>query len=342
MLIVNKHKIENKKINLGIEILRMILCFWVLSFHCLEENKINYFIFFITKTKFYHVPCFSLISFFFSYNIFSERNINKFKNRLERLLIPYIIWPLLIFVIHNILNRNNPISLNQLKIQLIFGRQFNVPLWYLFGTILLSIIFFILSIIMKNNFLLAIKMIAIISYFIQYSGYYKYFDEYQNDVRLPILDTLSILPLSIVGLLFASSNYIEILKKKNSLFFSYLFIFILFKFDIFIDLGGYNGIINIFASLFFFVGFYLLPLDNANIFIKRIIKQITNYTNGIYCLQSTMIPFVRTKFYLEGKLKTSFTIILNAIYIIIYLFSYFVSFIGTKIFGKNKLKYLFI
>ena len=27
--------------NLGIELLRMILCFWILSFHCLNKEKIS-------------------------------------------------------------------------------------------------------------------------------------------------------------------------------------------------------------------------------------------------------------------------------------------------------------
>ena len=70
-----------------------------------------------------------------------------------------------------------------------------------------------------------------------------------------------------------------------------------------------------------------------NNLIRRVIKYTTNYTNGIYCLQSSMIPFVTKKFNLGGTIKTC---------IIIYLFSYLVSFIGMKIFGQSKLKYLFI
>ena len=79
MLIQKNMNVKKEKINLGIELLRMILSFWVLSFHCLEKNKINYFIFYITKTKFYHVPCFSFISFYFSYNVFFDRNSLKLK-----------------------------------------------------------------------------------------------------------------------------------------------------------------------------------------------------------------------------------------------------------------------
>ena len=45
MIPLRNTTIIKKDINLGIEILRMILCFWVLSFHCLEKNKIKLFSF---------------------------------------------------------------------------------------------------------------------------------------------------------------------------------------------------------------------------------------------------------------------------------------------------------
>ena len=324
-----------KRLNLGIEILRAILCFWVLSFHSLKNKKINYFLFYVTKTKFFHVPCFSFMSFFFSYNIFAERNITKIKKRLERLLIPYIIWPLTIFVIDNIYNHKFIISLYQLKIQIISGRQFMIPLWYLFSLIFLTLFFFIISIIFKNHFLFFLQLLTILIYIAQYSKFYNVFNVYKLNIRMPILDTLSIFPLSVFGFTFASTKIIKILKRKMiiNLFFYYLSIYFLFKYNIFIDLGGYNGIVHIFASSFFFIGFYLLPLDNIYSWIQIIIKQVTSYTNGIYCLQSKMIRFVKIKFHSVGTFKSC---------IIIYLLSYFFSFIGMKILGKTKLKYLFI
>ena len=335
MLAQINSKVNNKTINYGIQLLRMILCFWILSFHCLEKNEINYFLFYMTKTKFYHVPCFTFISFYFSCNIFFDRNIIKFKRRLERLLIPYIIWPLIIFIINNIFYKRNSISWHQLKIQIIIGRQFMVPLWYLFSMIFITITFFILSNLFQNHFIVFIKLLMIFSYIFQYSSSYRFFEEYKRNVKLPILDTISILPLSIIGILFASSKLIEFFQRnrKNSLFFSFILLFLLFKYNIFVELEGYNGIINIFSSLFFFVGFYLLPIENIYSLIQKIIKQITSYTNGIYCMQSKTISFIRANFGLKGNFKSC---------IIIYLFSYLVSFVGMKICSKNKFKYLFI
>ena len=335
MLILKNEGITNKKLNFGIQILRMILCFWVLSFHCLEKKYINYFLYFITKTKFFHVPCFSFISFYFSNNTFFERNIIKFKKRLERLLIPYVVWPLLIAIINNYSNHKNKISFKQLKMQILLGREFMIPLWYLFSSIILTIIFFILSNLFKSHFLTLIQLLGLISYIFQYSNLYRLLYEYNTNIKNPLLDTISILPLTITGLTFGSSKIVDKFKKKRikAIFLCYIFIYFLFKYNIFIDLGGYKGFIHIFASSFFFVGFYLLPLENVYFFIKKLIQLITSYTNGIYCLQIEIIHILKIKFNLIGNLKLAF---------IIYLISYFLSFIGMKICGKTKLKYLFI
>ena len=137
---VEKRKIVHKNINLGIQILRMILCFWVLSFHCIRNNKRNYYIYYLIKTKFFHVPCFTFISFYFSYKIFLDRNIIQLRKRLERLLIPYTLWPILIFIFNNILN-SKKITLHDLMLQLLLGTQFISPLWYLSSVSLLTIFF---------------------------------------------------------------------------------------------------------------------------------------------------------------------------------------------------------
>ena len=89
--------------------------------------------------------------------------------------------------------------------------------------IFLTIFFFILSNVFQIHFLFSIELLGIFSYILQYSNYYKLLDEYDNSVKKPILDTLSILPLSVTGLIFASSKKVDTLKSgtKSILFFCY-------------------------------------------------------------------------------------------------------------------------
>lgn len=326
-------KNKNKNINLGIQLLRTILCFWVLSFHYLKEEKLNYFFFYIIKRRFFHVPCFSFISFYYSYNIFSQSNMTKIKNRLKRLLIPYIIWPLIVYIKNIPFTKN--LSFYPLKMQLLLGRQFMTPHWYLFSITIITIFIYILSNLIKTDFLFYAQLLMILIYIGQYSNYYLFLNIYKPNVKFPILDTLSIFPLCVTGLTMASINIFQLCKKYKTkvIFFSFIFLYFLFKYKCFIDLGGYNGIMNIFASFFFFSIFYLLPLENINTNFQRIIKHITNFTQGVYCLQSIMNPFVNKIFNIHGTLKSI---------IITYFISYLISFIGFQIFGKTNLKYLFI
>ena len=57
----NKNGIQ-KQYNLGIQLLRAILCFWVVSFHCMSRK--NKFVRIILK-KHFHVPIFFIISFYY-------------------------------------------------------------------------------------------------------------------------------------------------------------------------------------------------------------------------------------------------------------------------------------
>lgn len=86
--------------NIGVELLRMLLCFWIVTCHtCIFKNEK---LVKIVNSKF-HVPCFMIISYYFYYKNLYNRNIEKIKSRFERLLLPYIIWPILVLIINNIL-----------------------------------------------------------------------------------------------------------------------------------------------------------------------------------------------------------------------------------------------
>lgn len=94
-----KMKIMSKKKNtnnnrvtrriIGIEILRMFLCFRIVLLHYYSLN--NKYILKL-KNNNYQVPCFFFISFYFLYSTISNINIDKMKLRLERLLIYWVLF----------------------------------------------------------------------------------------------------------------------------------------------------------------------------------------------------------------------------------------------------------
>ena len=291
---------KSNNINLGIQILRTILCFWVICFHCLDNKKISYITFCIAKKKEYHVPCFIFISFYFSYNIFSHRLINKFKNRIERLLIPYIIWPIIIMILDYIIS-DRSFSFYNYIIHLILGAKIMIPFWYLFSAIFFSVFIFIISLIFKQNFLFIIQLSAVIIFIIQYSYIFRIFNflnQFYGANKYPIIHSIGIFPIFTFALTCASSKIVDFLIKRKIkyIFFSYIGIYCLFKLNIFNKLIGYNGFEPIFASLLFFIGFYLLPMENIHSRLKILIINITNYTNGIYCLHSEINFFMKKTF----------------------------------------------
>lgn len=182
---LNKNR---NQVNLGIQLLREILSFWVVCYHCYRIKNI------IVKNiiqKRFHVPTFILISFYFMFKNIDKRNITTIKQRNERLLIPYIIWPVMIWIVNNLLFAlfksslyNRYLSFYNLIVQLITGCKYFGRFWFHFNLIFTTNFFFIISLIFKTNFLFIIQLLGLISYGIQYLdyNYHSYFSNYKCSI----------------------------------------------------------------------------------------------------------------------------------------------------------------
>ena len=100
-----------------------------------------------------------------------------------------------------------------------------------------------------------------------------------------------------------------------------------FNYNVFSDIKSiaFGGIILDICSFLLFIIFYSFPFDilNPSIF-NRIIFQITNYTQGIYSLHLILKIVLIHKF--NSIKKGSFSGCF-----ILYIFSYFLSFLGEKL-----------
>ena len=168
-------KIKKNK-NLGIELLRMILAFWVLIYHCYKKSKS---IQNIICSRLFHVPTFMLLSFYYFYPCLSSRNIEKTIQRFERLFIPYIIWPFIIYIFNNLFLSifkfsvfNKKLLLKDFYIQILIGTKYYSIFWYHFDLIYITFLFTIIFFIFKNNCLLILQIIAITIIYLRYSGIY--------------------------------------------------------------------------------------------------------------------------------------------------------------------------
>ena len=291
-----------------------------------------------------HVPIFFLMSFYFTHKLFLSKNIEKIKQRFERLLIPYFIWPIIIWIINNILyytfKWNLKISLNDLKIQLITGHCFMTVLWFQYNLIF-STLFILIIVLLSLNYSKPIMInLFIIAYYFQYSNInYNIFSKGGFFKKYTFGRFIEIFPFCIIGHIIPSFNSLKFLRN-HMIYIIYLLslIFLLiFKFQIFTNIKGfmYQGIDLVIQSSLLFLIFLIIPYEKINNkYIIKIIKIFTSNTSGIYFLHTNVIRYMAkyNKQVKNGTLSGS---------IIIYIISYFISLIGTKIFGKTKFSCLF-
>ena len=325
----------NKTINLGIETLRMILCFLVIAFHFSgKENRKKYKILNTT----YHVPTFMIISFYYSYGLFSPLKIDKIKTRFERILIPYVVFPILMLSLRNEIYYQ---LYKDLLLQYLTGYRIHLPLWYLLDLLILTIFYTIIFYIFKKNYVRILIKILIISYLIQYYEInYIIFSDLTIHLRT-LARIIDMLPISITGLILSSFKLLLILKKniiKNFFCFIIIFSFIYnYNFNIFGNFKGflYSGIKNNLAAISLFSIFSLIPFEKIkNPKIQFLLRKISSYTGGIYYFHPIIHDLIERKIK-KAKENRIYACFLN------YIFGYFVCLLGSTIFKNNKLKYLF-
>lgn len=337
------NKKKNYDINLGL--LRIYLSILVVNTHCLNiQNIKNKYILKLLRNKL-HVPIFFIISFYYCQNLFISKNITKIKQRFERLLIPYFSWPIIIWILNNIihffLKRKVINSINDLLIQLLAGHCFMTVLWFQYNLIFTTLLMIIIQLLFKQNTTLILINLWNISYFLQFSNInYKNFSKYNFYIKYTFGRFFEILPYCITGFILSYIKLIDTLKKyRTQTIFIIIsnFIFII-KSNIFIRVNGfmYQGINLYIASVSLFIVISLIPLhiNKNNMAIIKIIKILSNHTSGIYYLH---VP-------IKNYLNNYILLIKNKTFlgcIIIIIFCYFISIIGIILLKNTKLRHLF-
>lgn len=347
-MIINQISSGNakRKYNIFLAILRAYLALNIINIHFLRTPPpilMNKYIIRIIRNNL-PIHTFFLMSFYFSHKLFLSKNIEKIKKRFERLLIPYLFWPIIIWILNNFLyytfKLNFKLSLNELKIQLMTGHCFMSVLWFHYNLIFATLLIIIIIFLSSNYFVLIMLNLCIFAFYFQYSNLnYKIFSKYSLYKKFTFGRFSEILPSCIIGFIIPSLHSLIILRKYRiySIYFLLLIFLFLIKYNVFIYINGfyYQGIgLVVKSSLFFLIGL-LMPYEKINNkYIVNIIKIITSYTSGIYFLHTNVERFMKKCIKLIKKKTFSGSII-------IYIISYFISLIGAKIVGNNKFSCLF-
>ena len=347
MIIKNNEKVIKNNFNVYFSILRMYLSFVVVNNHLFKNrysNINNKYLLKLLKNRL-SVPIFFIMSFFLCYKLFLFKDILKIKRRFERLIIPFIFWPIIFWIFNNLfyfyLNLKLKISFYDLIIQFLTGHNIVAVLWFQLNLIISTFLILLLHKVYNKNIIFILINLEIVSYFFQYSNFnYKFFSQFSNFIKYSYGRLIEIIPFCISGYTFRYLDIINYLKKYEIKTIYYLIILLLtflFQYQSFVYIIGfmYQGIKLHIISIIIFTLFALNPFENnLNVTFIKIINLFTNYTSGIYYLHipiwiylSNFIDLIKKRTFLTS--------------LIIYIICYFISFMGIKIFDKTKIKHLF-
>ena len=210
--------------------------------------------------------------------------------------------------------------------------------WFLFDMIMTNFIFIFIITLFRKNYLYYFEFLSIITYFFQYSGTnYKLWKFVKKSFSLARISEF--IPLAITGFILREYNILYILQKyklNTSIISLVIFIFIE-NYEVFLNFVGglYHGIkLNVLSLCIIFL-FSLFSLErNTNNYLLNFIRILTNFTGGIFYLHQMVHNYLMHIIIAikKGTFQSLF---------LIYFFSYITCFLGTKIFWRTRVKYLF-
>jgi hypothetical protein len=330
--------------NIGLAILRPILAFLVIVTHCYNHNLYQGILklLYINSQKIhFHIRIFIIISFYFSYNTLISNDYKKKLKRFERILIPYFLWPIIIYFFNiflkKIFNIGRNITFTDLKKQFIGGSGFIYSLYFQWSLALLNIFHMLIILLFRKHCIFILIILSIISFNCQYNGINLL---YFIKCKMPLGRTIEFIPCSVIGFIISYLGIMNCFKKyrlKTIIVCIYI-CYILIYYDIFIEIKGFGvcGIKMFIFSICIFIIFALFPSEKMkNKIIIKFIKQLTNYTAGIYYMHLSV--FYYTCSYIKSiKQKTIKGCMIN------YLICYCISLIGNFFFGRTLLRHLFV
>lgn len=316
------------KQNYGVSILKTLMCFVVVCCHFLPETISTEYrwIIFLERCA---VPVFMFISFFYFGNKIQKKSVDL-TYRCNQLYFPLFSWAIVYFLVYSslfyILHIGNKISIADFLWQCFTGHSasINPAMWFQIVLILYTVIIYgLFNYLDKKFFALLLVVFSVISYYLQYSGIlYDILSGLRFELRFPIGRVFEMLPIVALSLLigpFLNSFKYKHLNIGLGVFLvgiAYCLYLAELKFFGFVGNFGYSGISLAVFSLGIFNIFYSLP----EVFLKNknVIRIITKYTMGIYCIHNLVGRIIVQLLRMVGLSINDF-----GLCFLIYLLSYF-------------------
>lgn len=302
-----------KNFNIGLSILRTIMCFMVVLCHCWNADNAQGVMKLFVWMRGFAVPVFMMMSFILIQPSLIEHDKKKINSRFERLLIPQFGWAIIYWIVYAfidlLLYGESKLKVTDLLWQVFFGHSpyLNGTMWFQVNLIYLTFLFLIIIIFFKRNYISIFMILGIVAIFIQYSGINMIFQTLRYELKYPIGRLAEMLPVAVAGFIISSNGILEKLKEhRSSTIMIVIFtIFIDAKYGIFSEIPGYgySRIKGIIVGFCFIALFYIIPFEKVPIKILKSMNVLSHYTMGVYCMHkliATMLIGTINKFAICG------------------------------------------
>ena len=334
--------------NIGISILKSLMCFEVVMCHCFElPDNAPGFIRFVTSFRSIAVPTFMFLSFFFFYKTLANKNDFSIRKRIIRLYIPLAGWAVIYFAfawVYRLFVDTEELKFSSLIWQLITGHssQLNPSMWFQSVLIVLTVLFFLCTKYCKKYSTYIFIFLLLFSLVWQYSNIYSCVNELQYELKYPIGRFFEMIPCALAGYYVASVNLLDRLKEKwkETLVFFIPAIFLNWRFVFFAPAGGYGyeGIRGTIVAFMLVAVFYVIPFEKVSEKTYKCVMKITRYTLGIYCMHRLVFLYLNIAF-IHWNIGVAITSLwLSAM---VYIICWLVSHVCTCFFKNNVIRDMF-
>ena len=336
-----------KKYNYGLTILKIWMSFEVVLLHFWSRMRgeptgiLSLFSQMCTVA----VPVFMILSFYLTGKQWDANNkVKTFLNRMKRLVIPYIFWPAILFlgyrIVDAVFNSGISYALYDLKFNYITGTVAPVgQLWFQLELMIFTAIFFGLFLIVKNERVLVVGILAVVSILFQYNGTTVNVGLFGNSISTGYFFLFGrffeVFPYACLGYILYKTQVLEKLREKwiTTVILSVIALYIILHYDMFIypESFGYAGLYLLNITVLLMVIFYVIPFEKLGSVFIKIVSFVGRYTMGIYLIHYFIGDVVNQVIcpYMEWRTNTFRTTVL--IYVISWMLSFLISLIPGKI-----------
>ena len=305
---------DRKKVNLGLNLLRVWLSFEVVADHFWHEKGLTGTLGFLSAMRSLAVPCFLLMSFYLTAGRYAASDGKWLKTRFIRLGVPYFVWPLIYFALIYVFAAVSPrfvdstvqttelrhygfdLALNgwDLVRQWVFGidRRLLHQFWFHSNLIFWTAgMFLLLKYVVRERartYWLGVGIM--VGLILQYSGLNVWLcDRWGFEFKYSVGRLMAVLPYAALALLFGfHRRTLSEVKGGMRVFLSITGLFLLF----FVHYSkgfprpqglGYQGVSLLLMALGTVMFFHYLPLEKAPAWLVKTIEILSRYCMGIYC-----------------------------------------------------------